>query len=150
MIPPEVLLLLWIVLQYPGFSLFQMILHIALSIFIKNWVWILMERAWNQSLLLARKPFLLNYLGHQTMAMGDISIFWEFQFLSSETWSSCPAELWLAFFVSHQGIKIWDYCEACCFHNFLFSLFILWVEESYWSIWVNCISNHFAKVVSQA
>ena len=36
MIPPEVLLLLRIVLQYPGFSLFQMILHIALSIFIKN------------------------------------------------------------------------------------------------------------------
>ena len=70
--------------------------------------------------------------------------------LSSETWSSCPTELWLAFFVSHQGIKIWDYCEECCFHNFLFSLFILWVEEGYWSIWVNCISNHFAKVVSQA
>jgi hypothetical protein len=70
------------------------------------------------------------------MSMGDFSIFWDFQLLSSETWS-CHTDPSLAWFESHQGIIIFDYCEGSCFHNFFFSLFILWVEESYSFVWVN-------------
>jgi hypothetical protein len=33
------------------------------------------------------------YIKSQSMSMGDFSIFWDLQFLSSETWSSCNTDL---------------------------------------------------------
>jgi hypothetical protein len=41
---------------------------------------------------------------------------------------------------------ICEYFEWCHFPNFILSVFILRVEEGYWFVWINFISNHFAEV----
>jgi hypothetical protein len=46
-------------------------------------------------------------------------------------------------------ILICDYCERCCFPNFFLSLFMLWVDEGHWFVWINFVSSHFAEVVYQ-
>jgi hypothetical protein len=44
---------------------------------------------------------------------------------------------------------ICGYCEESCFTNYFLSLFIIFIKEGYWFIWVNLISGHFAEVVYQ-
>jgi len=81
------------------------------------------------------------------MSMGDPSIFWDLQFLSSKTWSSCHTDLSLAWLESHQVFYIiCDYCEGWPFPNFFLSLLILWVKEGYWFVWVNLYSVTLLKL----
>ena len=80
------------------------------------------------------------------MSMGNLSIFWDLWFFSWETWSYYHRVLSLACLKLPQNI-ICGYCEGTCFPNFFLSLFIIFLKEDYWFIWVNFVSSHFAKVV---
>ena len=82
------------------------------------------------------------------MRMWYLAILWDLlQFLSSETWSSCQRDLSLAWLESHQGILYYLWLLWRVSFPYLFLIvFILWLWEGCWFVWVNFVSSHFVEV----
>jgi hypothetical protein len=82
---------------------------------------------------------------------GDHSIFWYLlPFLSSETWSSCLIDLWLAFLEFFQGILNYLWLLWRILFPWFSSQPVYHLYEGVLLIfWVNFVSSHFAEGIYQ-
>ena len=132
-----------------GFLLFQSDLQIALSNSMKNWVGILIGivsvDCFHQDLVFTILILPIQEYGRSfhLLRSSSISFFRDLKFLSYRSFTCLVRVTPKIFYISY------DFHEVCHFRNFFLSLFILWVYEGYWFLWVSFISCHFDEVVYQ-